>query len=191
MNKNRSNRLLKIILLIVFIFAALFMAFLAVSVYQGGGFSRMRPGAEQSSLVLNTEAPKLDDSQGTREEAEEKARERAAAKAEPGVVISGRPEILAEAGKDVIEGINLENNEKNAGRYYMSYEMRLLNDTPEGYEVLFSTDMIKPGNVVSDVKLSRPLEAGEYECVLHAQPYYIDTLARTNNADMRLLLVVK
>ncbi|MDO5444314.1 MAG: hypothetical protein Q4F31_01670 [Eubacteriales bacterium] len=146
---------------------------------------------EQVSLVQNVPVLSLDDSQQTREEAEKKEKERTAMEEEPGVVISGRPQFFAEAGKDIIEGINLENNEKNAGLYYISYEMRLPDDSPQGYEVLFSTDMIEPGNVISDVKLSHVLEAGEYECVLHAQPYFMKTLALTNNADMKALLTVK
>lgn len=183
--------LLKILLIVLLLLSSFFMFFLGFKIYRGGG--RSASGcAPEKSLLTSAEPPlKLDAGQSSREDAEKKARERAAAKEEPGVVISGRPQFFAEAGKDVIEGINLENSKKNEGWYYISYEMRLPDGSPAGYEILFSTDMIVPGNVISDVKLSRVLEAGEYACVLHAQPYYMDTLAPTNNADMNVLLTVK
>ena len=135
--------------------------------------------------------PKLDVNQKSREETDTEKLKREEVSAEPGIVIDGYPVIEAEAGKQEIKNINLRNAAENKDWYYISYELRLPDESEKGYEVLFRTDLIEPGNTVMDVILTRPLNVGEYECILHVQPYYISNLNETNNADMSTVLLVK
>ena len=113
-----------------------------------------------------------------------------AANAEPGVVISGNFKIKGTAGDAILRNINLTNDEANVGWYYMTYELRLPDSSEKGYEVLFTTDLIEPGNILTNVTMNRALPAGEYNCILHTQPYYISTLTQTNNVDTNVVLII-
>ena len=88
--------------------------------------------------------------------------------------------------------IDLYNPEENLGLYYLTFELRLLNNTEEGYEVLYKSDLIKPGQHVQNIELTKSLTSGEYETIIHVQPYKMDEYKTpTNNADMKTMLVVK
>ena len=88
--------------------------------------------------------------------------------------------------------VDFYNPEKNAGRYYLTFELRLKDDSPEGYEVLYTSQLVEPGKHIQSIRLNRPLAAGKYDAVVHVQPYTMDgNLTATNNADMVTLLIVK
>lgn len=111
----------------------------------------------------------------------------------PGIAIPGWGSITLPAG--VTEASTaLQNPEANEGWYYLTFEMRLPTvdeaTGEEGYEVLFTTGLIPPGQYCNKVTLNRPLEPGEYRAVVHVQPYTIENLTPTNNADMETVLIV-
>ena len=113
---------------------------------------------------------------------------------EPGVAIPGWGSITLPAG--VTEAsTTLKNPEANADWYYLTFEMRLPTvdeeTGAESYEVLFTTGLIPPGQYCNKVTLTRALEPGEYNVILHVQPYRISDKTPTNNADMETLLVVE
>ena len=113
---------------------------------------------------------------------------------EPGVAIPGRGCITLPAG--VTEAATtLKNPEANEGWYYLTFEMRLPTvdeeTGAESYEVLFTTGLIPPGQYCNKVTLTRALEPGEYNVILHVQPYRISDKTPTNNADMETVLVVE
>ena len=189
-NRKRSGKSLAVLVILAVLILILDVILVEIYVLRNhAGVAESANSTVQS--IINEILPKIDKNQESRESAEQKAAERAAAEAEPGIVITGKPEIEAKAGETLIRGINLENDEENKDLYYMTYELRLPDNSAHGYEELFVTDLIEPGNVIADVELTRPLEAGEYECILHVQPYYMDTLLQTNNADLITKLVVK
>ncbi len=108
----------------------------------------------------------------------------------PGIAIPGWGSITLPAG--VTEAAaSLQNPEANEGWYYLTFELRLPEEDGEGYEVLFTTGLILPGQYCNKVTLNRPLEPGEYKAVVHVQPYTIDTQTPTNNADMETVLIVQ
>ena len=183
----RPNAALVVIVLIMLLLDA---ALIGVYEFRTHREEIASAGSSIQSMITEL-VPTLDKNQESVESAAEKERERAAAEAEPGIVVSGRPSIEAKAGEKTIRGIHLENDPENEGRYYITYELRLPDTSPQGYEILFTTNMIEPGNVIEDVELSRALEAGEYECTLHVQPYNMSTLTQTNNADLVTRLIVK
>ena len=113
---------------------------------------------------------------------------------EPGVAIPGWGSITLPAG--VTEAsTTLKNPEANADWYYLTFEMRLPTvdeeTEEESYEVLFTTGLIPPGQYCNQVTLTRPLEAGEYNVILHVQPYRMSDKTPTNNADTETLLIVE
>lgn len=75
------------------------------------------------------------------------------------------------------------NPEENSGLYYLKFELRA--DIDGKREVLYTSGLIEPGKCVYDIKLSRKLEKGVYNAVVHVQPYRINKeLTPTNNADI-------
>lgn len=113
---------------------------------------------------------------------------------EPGVAIPGWGSITLPTG--VTEAATtLKNPEANEGWYYLTFEMRLPTvdeeTGEESYEVLFTTGLIPPGQYCNQVTLTRPLEAGEYNVILHVQPYRMSDKTPTNNADTETLLIVE
>ena len=113
---------------------------------------------------------------------------------EPGVAIPGWGSITLPAG--VTEAATtLKNPEANEGWYYLTFEMRLPTvdeeTGEESYEVLFTTGLIPPGQYCNQVTLTRALEAGEYNVILHVQPYRMSDKTPTNNADTETVLIVE
>ncbi len=113
---------------------------------------------------------------------------------EPGVAIPGWGSITLPAG--VTEAsTTLRNPDANADWYYLTFEMRLPTvdeeTGEETYEVLFTTGLIPPGQYCNQVTLTRALESGEYDVILHVQPYRMSDLTPTNNADTETRLVVE
>lgn len=113
---------------------------------------------------------------------------------EPGVAIPGWGSITLPAG--VTEAATtLKNPAANEGWYYLTFEMRLPTvdeeTGEESYEVLFTTGLIPPGQYCNQVTLTRALEPGEYNVILHVQPYRMSDKTPTNNADTQTLLIVE
>lgn len=113
---------------------------------------------------------------------------------EPGVAIPGWGSITLPAG--VTEAsTTLKNPDANADWYYLTFEMRLPTvdeeTGEESYEVLFTTGLIPPGQYCNQVTLTRALEPGEYNVILHVQPYRMSDKTPTNNADTETLLIVE
>ena len=113
---------------------------------------------------------------------------------EPGVAIPGWGSITLPAG--VTEAATtLKNPEANEGWYYLTFELRLPTvdeeTGEESYEVLFTTGLIPPGQYCNQVTLTRALEPGEYNVILHVQPYRMSDKTPTNNADTETVLIVE
>lgn len=113
---------------------------------------------------------------------------------EPGVAIPGWGSITLPAG--VTEAATtLKNPDANADWYYLTFEMRLPTvdeeTGEESYEVLFTTGLIPPGQYCNQVTLTRALEPGEYNVILHVQPYRMSDKTPTNNADTETVLIVE
>ena len=113
---------------------------------------------------------------------------------EPGVAIPGWGSITLPAGVTVA-ATTLKNPEANEGWYYLTFEMRLPTADEEtgeeSYEVLFTTGLIPPGQYCNQVTLTRALEPGEYNVILHVQPYRMSDKTPTNNADTETVLIVE
>lgn len=88
--------------------------------------------------------------------------------------------------------VEFYNPEANMDMFYLTFELRLLNDNDENYEVLYKSDFIKPGEKIQEIELSRKLDVGEYSAIVYAQPYRMNAeKTPTNNAEMKVKLIVK
>lgn len=104
----------------------------------------------------------------------------------PGIAIPGWAGLSLPAGVSEAD-VPLYNPEANADWYYLTFELRL----KETDEDIFSTGLIPPGMYCNKVTLSRPLQAGTYECTMVVQPYFIrEVPTPTNNAVFDIKLSV-
>lgn len=108
----------------------------------------------------------------------------------PNVACPGWGEIILPPDTKEINA-DFYNPVENEGYYYLTYEIRLLNDSAQGYEVLYNSGIIEPGEHVYKITLSKGLPLGEYQAVMHVQPYKMDGLMTpTNNMNSNLKLTV-
>lgn len=142
-------------------------------------------GFEQPTTpTINNNAPAIDSNAGVYVEPE-------TAPPSKGVAIPGWGKIVIPANQKEDIPVDFFNPEDNEGLYYLTFEIRLLNDSEQGYEVLYTSGLIEPGLHIQKISLTRALEAGEYDAVIHVQPYRMSNKSTTNNADMKTKLIVK
>ena len=87
--------------------------------------------------------------------------------------------------------VDFYNPEANADLYYLTFEWRLLNDSEQGYEVIYKSDLIAPGESTEKITLTKAFEVGEYDTTIFVQPYKMDGITPTNNANMNTKLIVR
>lgn len=106
------------------------------------------------------------------------------------VAISGHRTLTIPANTKAVT-VDLYNPEENEGAFYLSFELRLCDGSERGYEVLYTSDLVEPGKHIDRIELSRALEKGVYDAVIHIQPYRMNKeKTLTNNADIKISLVV-
>lgn len=168
--KTKKNRILIPLMVIVLLGAG--MCF-------GMFINRKPPQAPAGGVTFDPDAGEYKDS----EEAEEEATQ--------GVSIPGWGTIELPANETEAT-VDFHNPEENEGFYNLTFEIRLPDDSEQGYEVLYTSGLVKPGLHIQNITLNRALEAGEYDAVIHVQPYRTDEAQTpTNNADMNTKLIVK
>lgn len=88
--------------------------------------------------------------------------------------------------------VDFYNPEENEGRYQMTFELRLPDESSQGYEVLYKSGLVDPGLHIQNITLSHELEKGVYDATIHVQPYRMDEHnTATNNADLQTQLIVE
>lgn len=109
-----------------------------------------------------------------------------------GVAIPGWGTITIPTNKKDDIVVDFYNPIANKDLYYLTFELRLPDDSEQGYEVLYKSGLVEPDKHIQKINLSRPLEAGTYEAIIHVQPYRMDeNKTPTNNADMKTTIIVK
>ena len=103
-----------------------------------------------------------------------------------GVAIPGWGSITIPANQQTVS-VDFYNPEKNEGLYYLTFKLSLA-DTGE---VLYESNAVPPGKHIQSITLNRALPAGNYAAVVHVQPYRMSDETPTNNADVKITLVVK
>lgn len=88
--------------------------------------------------------------------------------------------------------VDFYNPEENKGLYHLTFELRLPDESEQGYEVLYKSGLVDPGLHIQNITLSRELDAGIYDATIHVQPYRMDEQkTATNNADMQTKIIVE
>ena len=87
------------------------------------------------------------------------------------------------------------NPNSNADKYDLMFEVWIpkdVDDLSKGYDVIYKSGLVKAGNHIQEVTLSRSFEKGEYDAILHVQPYTVgETQTALNNANIKFKLIVK
>ena len=87
-----------------------------------------------------------------------------------GISIPGWDTInIPEHATDV--SVDFYNPEENSEMYYLTFELRLPNESEDGYEVLYKSGLIDPGLHIQNITLSREIDAGAYDSIVHVQTY--------------------
>ena len=110
---------------------------------------------------------------------------------DPGVVIRGFGKLTIPPYTKEVTEINLYNPEENEGWYYLTFKICLLDANGAVSETLYESQLVPPGLYLQDITISRGLAPGEYDAVMHVQPYRIDDLSPTYNADLDLIIIVE
>ena len=106
-----------------------------------------------------------------------------------GIAIPACGPITIPAGQTSVP-MNLDNPIANEGNYYLQFELSLDNEDGSKGEVLFTSDLIAPGDSVRTVTLSRALEAGQYTGNLFVQPYKMSDNSTVNNMTTKVTITV-
>ena len=178
--ENRRSTIIKLVMLGVII---ILIILLLVKCGAGG----LNPGGDgpgfQIGGVTDPSAPDVDPNQGdyVKPETPEVG----------GVAIPGwgKLTVPVNTSKDIV--VDFYNPEANADKYYLVFELRIPADNEQGYEVLYKSGLIAPGKHIQKIDFTRGLPAGTYNAILHVQPYRMSDKSMTNNADLKLELVVK
>lgn len=101
-----------------------------------------------------------------------------------GIKIPGYPSITLTADTENVT-VALLNPEGNP--CYFIFEL-VLSDTDE---VLYTSDMVAPGKVITDITLSRPLAAGEYNAAIKISTASLTDGSAMNGANVETVLIVQ
>lgn len=101
-----------------------------------------------------------------------------------GIKIPGYPSITLPAGQEEVT-VALLNPEGNP--CYFTFELAL-KDTDE---VLYTSGLVPPGKVISDITLSRALSAGEYNAVIRISTTSLEDGSAMNGANVETVLIVQ
>ena len=101
-----------------------------------------------------------------------------------GIKIPGYPSITLPANQTDVT-VALLNPEGNP--CYFTFELAL-KDTDE---VLYTSKMVPPGQVISNITLSRALSAGEYNAVIRISTTSLEDGSAMNGANVETLLIVQ
>ncbi|MCM1505803.1 MAG: hypothetical protein NC177_01530 [Ruminococcus flavefaciens] len=108
-----------------------------------------------------------------------------------GVSVPGWSSLNIPAETSEVTTVDFFNPEENAEKYSLTFELRIPEEDGEGYEVLYTSGLVDPGLHIQKINLSRGLEAGVYDAIIHVQPYRMDeNNTATNNADLQTKLIV-
>ena len=101
-----------------------------------------------------------------------------------GIQIPGYPSITIPADTEDVT-VALVNPEGNP--CYFTFEL-VLTDTDE---VLYTSKMVPPGQMVSDITLSRALSAGEYNATIRITTASLEDGSAMNGANVETVLIVQ
>lgn len=103
---------------------------------------------------------------------------------EVGIKIPGYPSITIPADTETVT-VALLNPEGNP--CYFTFEL-VLNDTEE---TLYQSKLVPPGDAITEITMSRPLPAGEYDATIKISTLSLDGTSALNGANVETVLIAK
>lgn len=178
--EKKNNNILLIVIIVLLLLAIGVGVFLALNMNKA-------PAAPATPTATNNPLLTVDESAGdyVAPVQEEKAEM-------PGVAIPGWGSITIPPETTELTGmVDFYNPEANDGYYYLTFEIRIPAKNEDGYEAIYSSQLVPPGKHIQSITLTKGLPEGVYDAVIHVQPYTMDeSLTPTNNADIRTKLIV-
>ena len=175
MENQKENKKKRTLLIIVIALLIVIIALLAVILLRGNGGKAPENSA---GVYIDQNAGKYTN------------RDDASADTVKGVVIPGWSYINLPAGQKTADTVDFYNPEGNADSFYLTFQL-LIPDDKGGYESVYQSGLVEPGLHIQQIELTRELEAGTYDAILHIQPYTMDeSRTATNNADLKTTLRV-
>ena len=101
-----------------------------------------------------------------------------------GIKIPGYPSITIPANQTDVT-VALLNPEGNP--CYFVFEL-VLKDTDE---TLYTSKLVPPGQAITSITLSKPLEAGQHNAVIKISTYSLDSQSPMNGANVETILIAK
>lgn len=172
MNKKKKQTILIVMIIVLLLVLIGIGIWIGVSLNRTSGEPNSNPGGIQ--LDPNQGAYNPDSNSGTSSQ---------------GVAIPGWGKITIPVNETEVT-VDFYNPEQNKDLYYLTFELRLP-DSNGGYEVLYKSGLVEAGNHVQNITLSRGLDEGTYEAIIFVQPYRMDGVTPTNNAETQTELIVK
>ena len=103
-----------------------------------------------------------------------------------GISIPGWGSINIAANETTVD-VNLKNPEENEGKYDLAFTITLDGED----EPIAETGLIPAGKSALKLKLTKPLEPGTYEATVLVQPYRVDDQSKTNNAEIKTVIIAE
>ena len=103
-----------------------------------------------------------------------------------GISIPGWGSINVAANETSVD-VNLKNPEENENKYDLAFTITLDGED----EPIAETGLIPAGKSALKLKLTKPLEPGTYEATVLVQPYRVDDQSKTNNAEIKTVIIAE
>ena len=107
-------------------------------------------------------------------------------KSDGGISIPGWGSINISANETSVD-VNLKNPDENEDKYDLAFTITLDGED----EPIAETGLIPAGKSALKLKLAKPLEPGTYEATVLVQPYRVDDQSKTNNAEIKTVIIAE
>ena len=164
--------------MIVVVIAALLLLLIAVLAVMALGGGRKNDDTPQKP-ILNLE---IDDNAGDWDG--QKLPDKTPEAPAVGIKIPGYPSITLPADQETVN-VALLNPEGNP--CYFTFELVL----KASGESLYKSKLVPPGQAITEITMSRALEAGEYEAVIKITTNSVEDGSAMNGANVETVLIVK
>ena len=104
----------------------------------------------------------------------------------PNIAIPGYESLDLKAGKKK-QSVNFY----NPGEHTWYFRMSLALKADEGEEVLWTSELIEPGEEVKTLKLDKELESGDYPAILKYECFSLKNETPLNGSNVELILTVR
>ena len=104
----------------------------------------------------------------------------------PNIAIPGYESLDFKAGKKK-QSVNFYNPEENTCYFRISLVLK----ADEAEEVLWTSELIEPGEEVKSIKLDKELESGEYPAILKYECFSLKDETPLNGSNVELILEVR